>query len=170
MTGFAGEDGSSNAEIPAARINGASRTPPSSTATSITPIPMRGSSRFVSMVLPETGNLITGPSSSKSMDLRDALPEFVLTIILVISTLVLVLRLWQDITIAVSATLMMLSLGGLFLIFGAKITVLSRTLVDRERGIRLNLIETQEVLAAKYDETVAQIDAIIQDFQRRLYR
>jgi hypothetical protein len=104
------------------------------------------------------------------MDLRDALPEFVLTIILVISTLVLVLRLWQDITIAVSATLMMLSLGGLFLVFGAKITGLSRTLVDRERGIRLNLIETQEVLAAKYDETVAQIDAIIQDFQRRLYR
>jgi uncharacterized membrane protein YfbV (UPF0208 family) len=104
------------------------------------------------------------------MDLRDALPEFVLTIILVISTLVLVLRLWQDITIAVSATLMMLSLGGLFLIFGAKITALSRTLVERERGIRINLIETQEVLAAKYDETVAQIDAIIQDFQRRLYR
>jgi hypothetical protein len=104
------------------------------------------------------------------MDLRDALPEFVLTIILVISTLVLVLRLWQDITIAVSATLMMLSLGGLFLIFGAKITALSRTLVDRERGIRLNLIETQEVLSGKYDETVAQIDAIIQDFQRRLYR
>jgi hypothetical protein len=104
------------------------------------------------------------------MDLRDALPEFVLTIILVISTLVLVLRLWQDITIAVSATLMMLSLGGLFLVFGAKITALSRTLVDRERGIRINLIETQEVLAAKYDETVAQIDAIIQDFQRRLYR
>ena len=29
---------------------------------------------------------------------------------------------------------------------------------------------TQEVLAGKYDETVAQIDAIIQDFQRRLYR
>lgn len=104
------------------------------------------------------------------MDLRDALPEFVLTIILVVSTLVLVLRLWQDITIAVSATLMMLSLGGLFLLFGAKIALLSRTLVDRERGIRLNLIETQEVLAAKYDETVTQIDAIIQDFQRRLYR
>jgi hypothetical protein len=104
------------------------------------------------------------------MDLRDALPEFVLTIILVISTLTLVLRLWQDITIAVSATLMMLSLGGLFLVFGAKITALSRTLVDRERSIRINLIETQEVLAGKYDETVAQIDAIIQDFQRRLYR
>ena len=104
------------------------------------------------------------------MDLRDALPEFVLTIILVISTLVLVLRVWQDLTIAVSATLMMLSLGGLFLLFGAKIALLSRTLVDRERGIRLNLIETQEVLAAKYDETVTQIDAIIQDFQRRLYR
>jgi hypothetical protein len=104
------------------------------------------------------------------MDLRDALPEFVLTIILVISTLVLVLRLWQDITIAVSATLMMLSLGGLFLLFGAKIAMLSRTLADRERSIRLNLIETQEVLAGKYDETVAQIDAIILDFQRRLYR
>ncbi|HOT94356.1 MAG TPA: hypothetical protein PK089_04110 [Methanoregulaceae archaeon] len=104
------------------------------------------------------------------MDLRDALPEFVLTIILVISTLVLVLRLWQDLTIAVSATLMMLSLGGLFLVFGAKITALSRTLVERERGIRMNLIETQEVLTRKYDETVEQIDAIVLDFQRRLYR
>jgi hypothetical protein len=104
------------------------------------------------------------------MDLRDALPETVLTIILVVSTLTLVLRLWQDIAIAVSATLMMLSLGGLFLVFGTKIATLSRTLVDRERGIRINLLETQEVLAGKYDETVAQIDAIIQDFQRRLYR
>ncbi|NLX48763.1 MAG: hypothetical protein GXY82_02590 [Methanospirillum sp.] len=104
------------------------------------------------------------------MDLRDALPETVLTIILVVSTLVLVLRVWQDITIAVSATLMMLSLGGLFLVFGAKITALSRTLVDRERGIRMNLIETQEVLSGKYDETVQHIDYIIQDFQRRLYR
>ena len=26
------------------------------------------------------------------------------------------------------------------------------------------------LFAGKYDETVAQIDAIIQDFQRRLYR
>jgi len=104
------------------------------------------------------------------MDLRDALPEFVLTIILVVSTLVLVLRLWQDLTIAVSATLMMLSLGGLFLVFGTKIALLSRTLVERERGIRMNLIETQEVLTGKYEETVTQIDAIVQDFQRRLYR
>ena len=46
------------------------------------------------------------------------------------------------------------------LVFGTKIATLSRTLVDRERGIRINLLETQEVLAGKYDETVAQIDAM----------
>jgi hypothetical protein len=104
------------------------------------------------------------------MDIRESLLDIILTIVLVISTLVLVFRLWQDVTIALSATLMMLALGGLFLSFGAKISMLDNTLVVRERSMRLNLEETSLMMSEKYETTVAQIDAIIQDFSRRMYR
>lgn len=104
------------------------------------------------------------------MDIRESLPDIILTIVLVISTLVLVFRLWQDVTIAVAATLMMLALGGLFLSFGAKISMLDNTLIVRERSMRLNLEETSQMMSEKYETTVAQIDAIIQDFSRMMYR
>src|SRR5512145_3091425 len=116
------------------------------------------------------GNLKYTPPLPKSMDIRESLPDIILTIVLVISTLVLVFRLWQDVTIAVAATLMMLALGGLFLSFGAKISILDNTLIVRERSMRLNLEETSLMMSEKYETTVAQIDAIIQDFSRRMYR
>ena len=50
------------------------------------------------------------------MDIPEYLPDILLTAVMVISTLVLILRFWQDLIIAVAAALMMLSLGGLFLV------------------------------------------------------
>lgn len=46
------------------------------------------------------------------MEIRELIGDIVLTIVMVVSTVVLVMRFWQDLTIAIAATLMMLSLGG----------------------------------------------------------
>jgi hypothetical protein len=60
------------------------------------------------------------------MDIRDYPVDILLTVILVISTLVLILRFWQDLTIAVAACLMMLSLGGLFMSMQVKVRNLKK--------------------------------------------
>ena len=45
------------------------------------------------------------------MEIRELIGDIILTIVMVVSTVVLVMRFWQDLIIAVAATFMMLSLG-----------------------------------------------------------
>lgn len=78
------------------------------------------------------------------MEFRSSILDVALTLILVISTLVLVMRLWQDVVIASAATLMMLSIAGLFLSMGRKIQRLDSSVVARERTIRVNLEEIRQ--------------------------
>ena len=104
------------------------------------------------------------------METREFIADIVLIIIMVVSTLVLVLRLWQDLTIAVAATLMMLSLGGLFLSMSAKIRHLDSSVIARERTMRVNLEEISNMMSKKYENTVAHLDEIVQDLSRRMYR
>jgi hypothetical protein len=104
------------------------------------------------------------------MDLRDYVWDLILIIIMVSSTLVLVLRLWQDLTIVLGATLMMLSLGGLFLSLGMKIRSLEENIIARERTMRVNLEEISVSLNRKYDRTVEQLGEIVDSLTRRMYR
>ncbi|HMA04434.1 MAG TPA: hypothetical protein VKO45_00755 [Methanomicrobiales archaeon] len=104
------------------------------------------------------------------MEIRSSIPDVALTILLVISTLVLVMRLWQDVVIASAATLMMLSIAGLFLLLGRKIQRLDASVVQRERTIRVNLEEISSGMAKRYDSTVDQVNGVIQELSRRMYR
>jgi hypothetical protein len=104
------------------------------------------------------------------MEIREVITDIVLTIIMVVSTLVLVWRVWQDLTIAVSATLMMLSLGGLFLSLGRKISHLDSSVIARERTMRVNLEEISDMMGKKYETTVNHIDAVVQELAKRMYR
>ncbi len=104
------------------------------------------------------------------MEIREFIADIVLIIILVVSSLVLVLRLWQDLTIAVAATLMMLSFGGLFLSMSAKIRHLDSSVIARERTMRVNLEEISNMMSKKYENTVTHLDEIVQDLSRRMYR
>jgi hypothetical protein len=104
------------------------------------------------------------------MEIREFIADIILIIIMVVSTLVLVLRLWQDLTIAVAATLMMLSLGGLFLSMSAKIRHLDSSVIARERTMRVNLEEISNMMSKKYENTVTHLDEIVQDLSRRMYR
>ncbi|WP_342678270.1 hypothetical protein [Methanofollis sp. UBA420] len=104
------------------------------------------------------------------MEIREALVDIALTIVLVLSTLTLVWRVWQDLTMAVATTLMMLSLGGLFLSLGYKIQQLEASIIARERTMRVNLEELSTTMAQKYDTTVRHIDDTVSDITRRMYR
>jgi len=104
------------------------------------------------------------------MEIRSSIPDVALTILLVISTLVLVMRLWQDVVIATAATLMMLSIAGLFLSMGRKIQRLDASVLQRERTIRVNLEEISAGMARKYDATLDHVNGVIQDLSKRMYR
>ena len=65
------------------------------------------------------------------MELRKYSIDIVLVVVMVISTLVLILRFWQDLTIAIAASLMMLSIGGLFLSLQIRMRQLEENAVAR---------------------------------------
>ncbi len=104
------------------------------------------------------------------MEIREYAIDLVLTIVMIISTLVLILRFWQDLTIAIAAVLMMLSLGGLFLSMQVKVRKLERSVVSRERMLRSNLEEISKRMAQKHDMAISHLDELVSEYSRRVYR
>ena len=104
------------------------------------------------------------------MEIRGLISDIVLTIVMVVSTVVLVMRFWQDLVIAVAATFMMLSLGGLLISLALKVVSLEQAVVQRERTMRVNMEEMEKTMSAKYDNTVSHIEEIVDGLSRRMYR
>ena len=84
--------------------------------------------------------------------------------VMVISTLFLILRFWQDLTIAIAAVLMMLSLGGLFLSLQIKVRNLERSVVSRERMLRSNLEEISRPMTRSTTMTITHLDELIGEY------
>jgi hypothetical protein len=104
------------------------------------------------------------------MEIREYFIDIVLTVVLIISTLVLILRFWQDLTIAIAAVLMTLSLGGLFLSMQVKVRRLERNVISRERMLRTNLEEISKRMAQKHDMAISHLDELVAEYSRRVYR
>ncbi|WP_165076921.1 hypothetical protein [Methanogenium sp. MK-MG] len=104
------------------------------------------------------------------MDIQESIVDIILAIVLIISTLVLILRVWQDLILAVAATLMMASLGGLFLSLGAKIRNLDQNVIARERTMRMNLDELNLMVCNKCDTMISEVHQIVSELSRRVYR
>jgi hypothetical protein len=104
------------------------------------------------------------------MEIREYFIDLILTAVMIISTLVLILRFWQDLTIAVAAVLMMLSLGGLFLSLQLKVRHLERSVISRERMLRTNLEEISKRMAQKHDMAISHLDELIGEYSKRVYR
>jgi hypothetical protein len=104
------------------------------------------------------------------MEIRELIGDIILTIVMVVSTVVLVMRFWQDLIIAVAATFMMLSLGGLLISLGLKVVRLEQSVVQRERTMRVNMEEMTKTMSAKYDNTINHIEEIVDGLSRRMYR
>ncbi|HOB17253.1 MAG TPA: hypothetical protein PKK74_00950 [Candidatus Methanoculleus thermohydrogenotrophicum] len=104
------------------------------------------------------------------MEIRELIGDITLTIVMVVSTVVLVMRFWQDLIIVVAATFMMLSLGGLLISLGLKIVRLEQSVAQRERTMRVNMEEIEKAMSAKYDNTMSHIEEIVDGLSRRMYR
>ncbi|GAB7016716.1 hypothetical protein [Methanogenium cariaci] len=104
------------------------------------------------------------------MDIQESIVDIILAIVLIISTLVLILRVWQDLVLAVAATLMMASLGGLFLSLGAKIRNLDQNVIARERTMRMNLDELNVAVCNKCDTMISEVHQVVSELSRRVYR
>ncbi|WP_292369700.1 hypothetical protein [Methanoregula sp. UBA64] len=104
------------------------------------------------------------------MDIPEYLPDIILTAVMVVSTLVLILRFWQDIIIAVAAALMALSLGGLFLSLEIKVRNLEKNVITRERMLRTNLEEISGNMTEKYDKTTAKLEDLVTELSKRAYK
>jgi hypothetical protein len=104
------------------------------------------------------------------MDIPEYLPDILLTAVMVISTLFLILRFWQDLTIAIAAALMMLSLGGLFLSLQIKVRNLEKSVITRERMLRTNLEEISTHMTEKYDKTTSHLEDLVGEVSKRVYK
>jgi hypothetical protein len=104
------------------------------------------------------------------MEIRELIGDIILTIVMVVSTVVLVMRFWQDLIVAVAATFMMLSLGGLLISLGIKIVRLEESVAQRERTMRVNMEEMGKAMSDKYDNTMVRIEEIVDGLSRRMYR
>jgi len=104
------------------------------------------------------------------INIRDYLVDILLTIVMIVSTLILINRFWQDLTIAIAAGLMMLALGGLFLSLQIKMRHLERSIVIRERILRNNLEEISTRMAQKYDMAITHLDELVGEYSKRAYR
>jgi hypothetical protein len=104
------------------------------------------------------------------MDIREYSLDILLTVVMIISTLVLIFRFWQDLTIMVAAALMMLSLGGLFLSLEVKVRKLERSVIIRERMLRTNLEEVSRRMVEKQDMAITHLDELIAEYTKRAYK
>jgi hypothetical protein len=104
------------------------------------------------------------------MEIREFFIDILLTVVMIISTLVLILRFWQDLTIAIAAILMTLSLGGLFLSLQVKVRHLERSVISRERMLRTNLEEMAKRMAQKHDMAITHLDELVAEYSKRVYR
>lgn len=104
------------------------------------------------------------------MELREYWIDILLTVVMVISTVFLILRFWQDLAIAIAAALMMLSIGGLFLSLQIKMRHLEQSVVARERILRTNLEEISTRMVDKYDMAISHLDELVAQLSKRAYK
>ena len=104
------------------------------------------------------------------MDIREYLGDIILIIILCGSMYSLLATLDVQPGILLPSLLIVLSVGGLFLIIHYKLRVIEQNITNRERMIRVSLEEISEKMARRYDSSATQIEGIVTEITRRVYR
>ena len=104
------------------------------------------------------------------MEIRPYATDILITAVLIVSTLFLVFHYTQDPAVAAAASLMMLSIGGLFLSMHAKVRKMEDDMLVRERMIRTGLEEVSARMVQKYDAARAHLDELVAELSRRAYR
>ena len=104
------------------------------------------------------------------MNVRDIIPEILLILLMIVSALVVVSRLWQDAIISIGILLLILAFGGLILQLLFRLRRLEEQSMQRERILRGNLEDLGRQLIAKQDKTSETIIETVDSIKMRMYR
>ncbi len=104
------------------------------------------------------------------MNVRDIIPEILLIVLMIVSALVVVSRLWQDAIISIGILLLILAFGGLILQLLFRLRRLEEQSMQRERILRGNLEDLGRQLIAKQDKTSETIIETVDSIKMRMYR
>jgi hypothetical protein len=104
------------------------------------------------------------------MNVRDIIPEILLILLMAVSAIVVVSRLWQDAIISIGILLLILAFGGLILQVLVRLRRLEEQAAQRERMLRSNLEDLGRQLIAKQDHTSQTVIEAVESIKMRMYR
>ncbi len=104
------------------------------------------------------------------MNVRDIIPEILLILLMAVSAIVVVSRLWQDAIISIGILLLILSFGGLILQVLVRLRRLEEQAVQCERMLRSNLEDLGRQLIAKQDHISQTVIEAVESIKMRMYR
>ncbi|ABN06533.1 hypothetical protein Mlab_0357 [Methanocorpusculum labreanum Z] len=104
------------------------------------------------------------------MNVRDIIPEILLILLMAVSAIVVVSRLWQDAIISIGILLLILAFGGLILQVLIRLRRLEEQAIQRERMLRSNLEDLGRQLIAKQDHTSQTVIEAVESIKMRMYR
>ncbi len=104
------------------------------------------------------------------MNVRDIIPEILLILLMAVSAIVVVSRLWQDAIISIGILLLILAFGGLILQVLLRLRRLEEQAIQRERILRSNLEDLGRQLIAKQDLTSQTVIEAVESIKMRMYR
>ena len=101
---------------------------------------------------------------------RECLPEILLVIVMAISGLAALIRLWQDAIVAIGIELLIICVGILLLQILARLRRLEEESAARERIMRGNLEDLGRQMIQKQDATSQKVVEAVESIKSRMYR
>ena len=104
------------------------------------------------------------------MNISEYIGDIILLLVLTVSTLLLASNQNFNPVNTLAILAIVLSLGGLIVLIHCSVIRVEREMINRERMIRVNLEEISLKMAQKYDNTIAHVDGVVEEFSKRVYR
>ena len=104
------------------------------------------------------------------MNISEYIGDIILLLVLAISTLLLASNQNFNPVNTLAILAIVLSLGGLMVLIHYSVMRVEKEMINRERMIRVNLEEISLKMAQKYDNTIAHVDGVVEEFSKRVYR
>ena len=105
---------------------------------------------------------------------RESLPgillEILLVIVMAVSGLAIIIRLWQDAIVAIGVELLIISVGGLLLSILFRLRRLEEQSAARERIMRSNLEDLGRQMIQRQDATSKKVVEAVESIKSRMYR
>jgi len=104
------------------------------------------------------------------MNIRDIIVEIIFIVLMALSGVIVISRLWQDVVTAIGVLILILAFGALLLELIIRIRKLEEEQHARERNMRAYLEDLGRQLVAKQDRTSQTIIETVDSLKTRMYR